>query len=148
MKISWAKGIVLAFLGFIAFILYFVIRMSTDDSVNHDLVTPEYYKKELEYQEDLDAFSRSEDLNARLQIEVNKNGVLIRFPEDLMHKKLSGTVHFYRPSNRNLDFKIPIEIKKPELVVPHKNLVKGRWDITVRWTYKGTHFLSKQKLTY
>ena len=148
MKISWATGIVLAFLGFIAFILYFVIRMSTDDNVNHDLVTPEYYKKELEYQEDLDAFSRSEDLNARLQIEVNKNGVLIRFPEDLMHKKLSGTVHFYRPSNRNLDFKIPIEIKKPELVVPHKNLVKGRWDITVRWTYKGTHFLSKQKLTY
>ena len=47
MKINWGTGIVLAFIGFIGFILYFVIRMSTDDSANHDLVTEEYYKKEL-----------------------------------------------------------------------------------------------------
>ena len=50
MKINWGTGIVLAFIGFIGFILYFVIRMSTDDSANHDLVTEEYYKKELSYQ--------------------------------------------------------------------------------------------------
>lgn len=45
MKINWGTGIVLAFIGFITFILYFVFRMSTDDSANHDLVTEEYYKK-------------------------------------------------------------------------------------------------------
>ena len=54
MKINWGTGIVLAFIGFIAFIMYFVVSMSTGDKYDHDLVVEDYYKAELEYQKDID----------------------------------------------------------------------------------------------
>ena len=53
MKINWGTGIVLAIIAFIGFILFFVIKMSTDDRANHDLVTEEYYKAELGYQKEI-----------------------------------------------------------------------------------------------
>ena len=48
MKFNWGTGIVLAFIGFISFIMYFVINMNTNDKYDHDLVTEDYYKQELE----------------------------------------------------------------------------------------------------
>ena len=55
MRINWGTGIILAFIGFIGFILFFVVKMSMDDRANHDLVTEEYYKAELGYQKEIDA---------------------------------------------------------------------------------------------
>ena len=50
MKINWGTGIVLAFIGFISFIMYFVVNMNTNKKYDHDLVTEDYYKQELEFQ--------------------------------------------------------------------------------------------------
>ena len=50
MKINWGTGIILAFIGFIGFILYFVINASTDVKYRHDLVSQNYYEEELNYQ--------------------------------------------------------------------------------------------------
>ena len=54
MKLNWGTGIVIAFVGFISFIMYFVITMNTDKALDHDLVTEDYYKEELEFQNDID----------------------------------------------------------------------------------------------
>ena len=54
MKLNWATGIILAFIGFIGFILYFVISASTNSKYRHDLVSPNYYEEELRYQNDID----------------------------------------------------------------------------------------------
>ena len=51
MKLNWGTGIVIAIIAFMSFILYFVISMSTGNNYNHDLVSEEYYQKELKFQE-------------------------------------------------------------------------------------------------
>ena len=67
MKFNWGTGIVLAFVAFITFILYFVVLSFRDPASNHDLVTDDYYQKELKYQDDLDAAKRAvESLRRRL----------------------------------------------------------------------------------
>ena len=55
MKINWGTGIVLAFVAFISFIMYFVVQMNMEDRADHELVTKDYYKKELAYQKEIDA---------------------------------------------------------------------------------------------
>ena len=55
MKINWGTAIVLVFIGFISFIMYFVIKMNTNKKYEHDLVTEDYYSKELAFQEEIDA---------------------------------------------------------------------------------------------
>lgn len=148
MKINWGTGIVLAFIAFITFILYFVYRMSTDDRANHDLVTKEYYKKELDYQKEIDATKNAARMDAALTIQKSEQGININFPERFDPKKIKGTVSLYRPSNKHLDVNFPISLSKTHLLIPDNRLVDGRWDITVAWSYEGNAFLHKEKLVY
>ena len=148
MKINWGTGIVIAFIAFITFILYFVVRMSMDDSANHDLVTEEYYKQELAYQKEIDASNTATELGATLKLEQSEEGITIFFPEKFDPKKITGTVSLYRPSNKHLDLDFPLSLSKTHLLIPDNRLVDGRWDITIKWQYEGNKFLFKERLTY
>ncbi|WP_420602903.1 FixH family protein [Flagellimonas sp.] len=148
MKINWGTGIVLAFIAFISFILYFVIRMSTDNRANHDLVTEEYYKQELAYQNEIDASKSASEMDANLKVEKSEAGLKIIFPERFDPEKIKGTVSLYRPSNKHLDIDFPISLSKTHLLIPDNSLVDGRWDITIKWQYEDKVFMHKEKLTY
>jgi len=148
MKINWGTSIVLAFIAFISFILFFVVRMNLDDKSNHDLVTEEYYKAELTYQKDLDAQNNSKNTNNNLIVEKTLEGLLVKFPENLEFEKVKGKVSLYRPSNKHLDFDFPISLSNSNLLVPDKRLLDGRWDIKVSWSYKDEDFLLKKSITY
>lgn len=148
MKINWGTAIVLAFIAFISFILFFVIRMSMDNRANHDLVTEEYYKAELGYQNEIDAENNAANNSAQLKTEKTSEGLLIQFPENFNFKNIKGTVSLYRPSNKHLDFDFDINLSNSHLLIPQKRLLEGRWDIKVLWEYKGEDYLHKQKITY
>ena len=148
MKINWGTGIVLAFIGFISFIMFFVFRMNTDDRANHDLVTEEYYKKELAFQKEIDAEKEANALSFPLQIKKAEEGLQIEFPEDMDPAKITGTVSLYRPSNKHLDFDLPISLSNAHLLIPDKRLLDGRWDISIRWSYEGKDYLVKKSMTY
>ena len=148
MKLNWGAGIVIAFIAFISFILYFVITMTTGKEYNHDLVSDQYYQQELEYQDNIDARVNAKKLKENITIEKIKEGLKINFPSEFIPKKIKGKVSFYRPSNKQLDFEIPISISNTYLLVPEKRLLDGRWDITVYWNYKDTPYLFKKSLLY
>ncbi len=147
MKINWGTGIVLALVGFISFILYFVVRMGLDDRANHDLVTEEYYKAELGYQKEIDA-EKNANKNARITMDRTPDGLVLNFPEKLDPKKIKGTVSLYRPSNKHLDFDLPVSLSNTHLLIPDKRLLDGRWDIKVSWQYGHELYMHKESLTY
>ncbi len=148
MKINWGTGIVLSFIGFISFIMFFVVRMNTDDRANHDLVTEEYYKQELSFQKEIDAEKEANALPTQLQLKRIEEGLQIRFPKEMDPTKIDGIVSLYRPSNKHLDFDLPISLSNAHLLIPDKRLLDGRWDITIRWTYDGKNYLVKKSMTY
>ena len=148
MKLNWGTAIVLAFVGFIGFILFFVVRMSTDDRANHDLVTEDYYRAELGYQQELDDQNNTTKNNVELSIKQTYKGILISFPPQLNHAKISGTVSLYRPSNKKLDATLEIKLMSNELLIPKDRLLEGRWNINVAWNYEGESYLTKEKLVY
>ncbi|WP_273565542.1 FixH family protein [Maribacter halichondriae] len=147
MKINWGTAIVIAFIAFISFILFFVVRMSTDGRANHDLVTEEYYKAELGYQKEIDAETNANE-NAKITMKKTPEGLLLKFPEQTDFQKIKGTVSLYRPSNKHLDFDLPVSISNAHLLIPDKRLLDGRWDIKVSWEYKGEDYLHKESITY
>lgn len=148
MKINWGTSIVIAFVLFIAFIMYFVYRMNTDVNADHELVTEDYYEKELEYQNEIDSQKAAIEYGAKLEIKKEEDGVYVVFPKNYEIKEVTGKVSLYRPSNRHLDFDLPISLSNTHLLIPDNRLVGGRWDITVEWEYKGKSFLYKEKITY
>jgi len=148
MKINWGTSIVIAFVAFIGFILFFVIRMSTDGRANHDLVTEEYYRAELGYQKEIDAETNARDAINQLQIKKTPEGLLIVFPKEIDMKQLKGNVSLYRPSNKQLDFDLPLSLSDSHLLIPDKRLLDGRWDIKISWVYQEKEFLHKESITY
>mgnify|MGYP003351831803 CR=1 FL=1 len=57
-NINWGWRIVMLYGGFVVLILFLVYKTTT---VKDDLVTPDYYAKELKYQEQLDKQKRTHE---------------------------------------------------------------------------------------
>ena len=146
MKFNWGTGIVISIIAFMSFIMYFVITMSTDKRFKHDLVTEKYYQKELAFQKQIDATQNAFELEENIYLIKILEGLQITFPSNFNPKEIEGKVFLYRPSNKQLDFEIPISISNTYLLVPEKRLLDGRWNITVSWSYKNTPYLFKKEL--
>ncbi|WP_136482027.1 FixH family protein [Cognatitamlana onchidii] len=148
MKFNWGTGIVLAFIGFISFILYFIITMNVNEDFDHELVTEDYYAEELAYQKDIDKLNNAKTLKENISYKRTENGLLIKFPSSLDYNNITGNVFLYRPSNKQLDFETPISLSNPYLLIPDKRLVDGRWNIKIDWQYKGKSYLFKEPIIY
>lgn len=146
MKINWGTGIVIGFVVFIGFILFLVITMVNNS--HHDLVTKDYYEDELNYQEEIDAEENAQQLTINIQSERTEDGLLYTFPENLDVDKIKGNVFLYRPSNKQLDFDLPIVLSGSNLLIPDNRLLEGRWNITIKWEYEEKQYLYKDKLKY
>lgn len=148
MKFNWGTGIVLAFIGFIGFILYFVIIASTSEKANHDLVTDEYYQEELVYQESIEAIENARSLGEKIGVRQTGSGFSLQFPTDWDLSSINGVIVMYRPSNKNLDFQIPISLVNARMDIPARRLAEGKWNLTIRWEMGGETYLQKEQLTY
>ncbi|GGZ83136.1 FixH family protein [Algibacter mikhailovii] len=148
MKFNWGTGIVFAFIGFISFILYFIITMMTDERFEHELVSEDYYADELKYQDDIDKLNHAKSLSENIAYHRSSAGLTINFPENLDYKSITGKVFLYRPSNKQLDFETAISLSNSYLLIPDNRLVDGRWNIKIDWQYKGKSYLFKESITY
>ncbi|SIR23553.1 FixH family protein [Maribacter ulvicola] len=148
MKINWGTGIIIAIAAFISFILFFVITMTTSHNANHDLVTKEYYKAELGYQKEIDAERNATTASSQIEIKKSPEGLLVIFPKGYDDTNVKGTISLYRPSNKNLDFNLPISLSDSHLLIPDNKLLDGRWDIKVFWEHENKEFLHKKSITF
>ncbi|HRM45887.1 MAG TPA: FixH family protein [Flavobacterium sp.] len=147
MKINWGVGIVIAFGLFITFILYFVVMVQSDSKYDNDLVVEEYYKHDAKFGDEMARIQNVEDLAQKPTINIVSNGVEIVFPKIFVPKNIKGKVSLYRPSNKKLDFQIPISLSDATtLLIPIKSLVRGRWDVNMEWQYDGKSYLSKETI--
>ncbi|RAJ16413.1 FixH family protein [Olleya aquimaris] len=148
MKLNWGTSIVIAFIAFISFIMYFVISMNVNKDLDHDLVSEDYYKQELEYQNDINKEENSKELTSKLTWKKTPEGMIISFPEDLDYSAISGKVFLYRPSNKQLDFETTILLSNHNLLIPDKRLLDGRWNIKIDWMYNDKNYMFKEDITY
>lgn len=146
MKINWGTGIVIAFGLFMTFILYFVFRVQSDSKYDNDLVVEEYYKKDAHFGDEMTKVQNAQDLVQKPIVSIIDEGISIVFPESFIPKNIKGKVSLYRPSNKKLDFEVPISLSNPTLLIPKKSLVGGRWDINMEWEYSGKTYLTKETI--
>ena len=146
MKINWGTGIVIAFTLFMSFILYFVIKVQSNSKYDNELVVEEYYKHDAKFGDEMVRIQNAQNLVEKPQI-INEAGeIKIIFPPQFEPKNIKGKVSFYRPSNKKLDFEIPISLSNSTLLIPKKSLVGGRWDINLNWEYNNKEYQSKNTI--
>jgi hypothetical protein len=126
----WPWGIVVVFLLFVA---VQIVVLIISGSVNNDLVTDNYYEKELVYQQQIDRRKRGRMAENILEFRQDIPGQLVlQYPEK--KEKLSGVILFFRPDDRSKDFKTTV---KPDTnarqIIYLEGLEKGLWKVKAFW---------------
>ena len=146
MKINWGKGIVIAFILFMSFILYFVVTMITNPAYDNEMVVEEYYKVDAEYGDVMEQLNAGNALEEKVKISHNASAISVLFPAAFATDKIDGVVTLYRPSSKVLDFEVPIKLTDSEFKIPADKLAGGVWKITVAWNYSGKKYMTTEQL--
>lgn len=150
MKINWGTGIIIAFGLFMSFILYFVIKVSTNEKYDHSLVADDYYEQELAYQNDINQIKNTKKLGIKLDFKRTENGITVQFPENFkIDNNTQVKISLYRPSNEKLDSDFLTNLSSNATVlIPKNKLVDGKWDIKLYWKQNNKSFLYKKDFVY
>lgn len=135
---NWGQGIAL-------FILAFVIFMGTMVymSVNEDfyLVTENYYTEGINYDKVQVKLENVKELKNKINISQQSNEIKVIMPNEIK----GGKVHFFRPSNGTLDFKV--EFVDREFYVDKSKILKGKWILKFDWTDGDKEFYIEESIS-
>ena len=130
------------------FILSFVYKSITMDEYQHELVSEDYYKDELHYQEEIDKLNNAKKLKDDIVLNNSKEGVLIQFPAEMDNNEIKGMIHFQRLSNKKLDFSEEIKLENHQQLIDAEKMVSGKWVVKIDWQYGEELYLFKDSWFY
>lgn len=123
---NWGKGITIflvLFIGFITTLAVILMRANTE------LVSEDYYIKEIKYSDEIDAEQNARNSGAVLQTEVSESGLSIHIQKEGFSNGIE--VHLLRGNNQEQD--ISITSDGPSAYIDRKDLKKGKYTLTVTW---------------
>lgn len=142
MKFNWGHGIVLVIItGVIGFLS--LVFITTRERI--DMVTEDYYPKELKYDDQIAKIKNYNSLNKKVKVELGDE-LNILFPNDIAdHDKISGIVHIYRPSDKDLDIEQEIKLNHNyQLSIEKSVLRSGKYELIIEWEANGQPYLTKE----
>ena len=138
---NWGKGLTIAIIAFMSFILYMVITLMTKG--NADLVSEDYYKKEIEYEKEITALKNSE--NTTEKVTINDKGEFIVFQFPITKEIDNIEIHLLRPNNDKADLTFSEKDTK-NVMIEKKKLEKGIYKASIKYNSEGQPFLQKAEL--
>lgn len=147
-KINWGTAIVIAIALFMAFILSFVYKVTFIDKYNHHLVSKDYYKDELLYQQEIDKLENAASLNQNISLIKTAKGLLISFPDEFVNDSISGYVYLQRLSDIKLDINEELKVIDNVHLITSDKLVNGKYAVKVEWKRGGEVYLLKENYIY
>ena len=140
---NWGKKIVLVYIVFVSGILFMVFKSSNQKT---DLVTSDYYAKELKYQDKIDEMNRVVALSAPVEYAIKDYEIIIQFPKDFAGKQLTGEAVLYCPSDENKDVKNNFSVldEPLKIIIPLKN--KGLHELQISWKDGSVTYYFEKKI--
>ena len=132
--------IIAVFVSFAIFIGYMVYQAFQTD-VN--LVQDDYYQNSTMHDEHVAEIRRSEVVDIKLFFDRKQHAVQFEIPNEFDEAKVKGEIHFYRPSDNKLDFKIPIALQNGKQLLSTEKIIKGKWNVKVSFAYDGENYFKE-----
>jgi nitrogen fixation protein FixH len=142
----WPIAIIAYFILFIGGVITFSIYAARQ---RVDLVRPDYYIEEIQFQQQLDRLNRTQPISAQVTIAYNpgQQSITVALPAAHTHHPTSGRIHLYRPSDAHLDQDLELAVN-PEGVqhLDARKLQPGLWKVRVQWTVDGHEYFFAQSV--
>jgi hypothetical protein len=128
MNWNMGKSVVVAFVAFAIFIGYMVVKSFGERT---DLISDQYYEKELRHQETIDKTVNVRNLGTRFVITEEKEGLRILFPSTLS----AGTISLLKPDNQTLDKEFAVHTDDSGVQhIPYAGLKSGKYIMQLDWS--------------
>lgn len=130
-KLNWGFWIVISFILF-ALGTFVMVYISMNTKV--ELVTDDYYEKELKYQQHIDIIKTTNALEGKVQFEFTAQQLSVTFPHVENPEQYSGTIYFFRPSDKTKDFSTAIQLDSVySQEISTEKLLPGLWRVKISW---------------
>jgi len=143
MKLHWGNYIAIFFTCFVVFILFLVYKTF---SINTELVTEDYYDKEIAYQQKINKLSNSQSMHAVVKIIQTEDSIQFVFPDQYADNAVAGTIKLYRPSDVKKDLEFPIALANKKQFYPKARLTKGNYIVHIDWQADAIPFYTEETL--
>ena len=146
MKFNFGTGLILFFALWAVGILFLVYKSSKE---NIDLVSTDYYNKEVAYQSQIDKEKNVSGLSQALAVSFdNANGaVTIQFPRDFQSKPIAGTIHFFKPDDASKDFAVEVQPDENlKQLISVSKIKSGLWRVQVDWSCSGENYYEEKNI--
>lgn len=140
---NFEKKITVLYLCFVALIITMVM-MCFGQKV--ELVSSDYYAKELKFQDQITAVNNEKELNKSINHFFNKKTITLILDSNLMTSNLQGTVTFFRPSDSSKDLKIKMNFKNGKQIIDKNNLLRGVYKLQLNWTSNGKNYYKEDEI--
>jgi nitrogen fixation protein FixH len=135
---NWGYKIAIGFsifcVGIISVTVYFMMQKV-------DVVTENYYDKELKYQDQIDKVTRTRALKDAVEFSNTGKELVIKFPNVPDKNQSKDLISLYRPSDNTKDVKIPVLTDTSRTqIISIERLVKGYWKVQINWTSGGSEY--------
>lgn len=140
---NWGNKLVLVFVAFVALIGTLVYKSM---NTKFELVSKDYYKDELKYQDKIDAKAAAAKLSDVL-ITTTKDSVNISLPKELENNIIDGNVWLYCNTNekndKHVDFK---HVTNNTFSIPVNQLNKANYQAKISYTANSKNYYSEKDL--
>lgn len=140
---NWGHKIIIVYAVFVAGMLFLAFKSSKQ---NVELVTEDYYAKELQYQQKIDELKRTALLSAPVNFEVVNHALTIRFPKDFDTKKIKGDVALYCPSDEKKDINRQFIVTDSTVNIPIPGSYHGLYYVKINWMADSINYYFEQKI--
>ena len=142
----WPLGIILTLAVFITGTVGLVV-MACSQRV--DLVSPDYYERELKYQGQIDRVERTHRAASQGSVAYDAAGkcITVSLPADQVSLAVWGSIELYRPSAAVMDHAVSL---KPDAKgiqrLDASGLAPGLWRVRVSWTSEKQNYYLEQEV--
>jgi hypothetical protein len=133
---NWGKSIIAAFIFFAVFIAALVsVCMRQEVS----LVSNQYYKEDLQYQQELESLNNASALASKPAITLTNSAVVIEYAN--WQRVSSGKLSIQRPSDESLDKQYALEsLSSSQVTVAMDRMPAGLYKLKFEWQENGVRF--------
>jgi len=142
----WAVGITAVIVLFLIATITVAVVVSRQD---FDLVTQNYYEKDLGYQKEIDARKRTAALAEKpaLALDPAAETLAIAFPSRDDYMRIQGGIILYRISDAARDLHHPLALDTAgRQLISVRGMQSGQWIAKLRWTEEGKEYYVEERV--
>lgn len=145
MTFNWGHKLTLGFMAFAGMIVYMVVQSM---NTRYELVSNEYYKDELQYQQVIDGASRANQLSSKATVTQQNDELIIQLPAEMQQQTITGSLWLYNATDSKKDKKMALQMNDHAAqTINSKLFIPGNYTAKLSWASNGETYYSEVPVT-